>query len=207
MNDDRLVYVVEDDVQVRESMRALLVSAGFGFKGYGSATAFLAENIRAGGCLIADVRLPGISGLQLLEELVKRESLLRVIVVTGHADVALAVRAMKAGAVDFIEKPFDDDALLSSVQKALDRGRREQNRSEEVRAAHELIALLTPREREVLEQLVIGRSNKLAAYELSISPRTIEIHRARIMSKLRAGSLSDVVRMAIAASLPPLANM
>jgi two-component system, LuxR family, response regulator FixJ len=200
------VFVVDDDASVRKSLCALLASAKLPNRDFASAKAFLAEGISEAGCLIADVRMPEMSGLELQEEIVKRGYLMPVIIVTGHGDVPLAVRAMKAGAVDFVEKPFDDEALLASVHKALESGRQVRNRSQEAEAAHELLSLLTPRERQVLEQLVVSRSNKVAAHELAISPRTIEIHRARIMDKLNARSLSDLVRTAMAASLPPLVS-
>jgi two-component system response regulator FixJ len=197
------IFIVDDDAGVRRSLRALLESTHFVVRDYPSAKAFLAENIKAGGCLIVDIRMPEMSGLELQEEVVKRAIALPVIIITGHGDVPLAVRAMRAGAIDFLEKPFDDEALFASVRRGLETGRLERNRTAEAQAALELISLLTPRERQVLEQLIAGRSNKLAAYELAISPRTIEIHRAHIMDKLNARSLSDLVRTALAASLPP----
>jgi len=203
MNSDQTIFIVDDDPGVRKSLRVLLEASDFQVRDYPSAKAFLADNIKTGGCLIADIRMPEMGGLELQEELVRRAVALPVIIVTGHGDVPLAVRAMRAGAIDFIEKPFDGDLLLVSLQRAIDVGQRERNRSVEAQKALELISQLTPRERQVLEQLVAGRSNKLAAFELSISPRTIEIHRARIMDKLNARSLSDLVRTALAASMPP----
>ena len=203
MNSDQTIFIVDDDPGVRKSLRVLLEASDFQVRDYPSAKAFLADNIKTGGCLIADIRMPEMGGLELQEELVRRAVALPVIIVTGHGDVPLAVRAMRAGAIDFIEKPFDGDLLLVSLQRALDVGQRERNRSVEAQKALELISQLTPRERQVLEQLVAGRSNKLAAFALSISPRTIEIHRARIMEKLNARSLSDLVRTALAASMPP----
>jgi two-component system, LuxR family, response regulator FixJ len=207
MNSDLKIFIVDDDPGVRRSLRVLLESANFTVQDFPSAKTFLANDSKAGGCLIVDIRMPEMSGLELQEELTRRGISLPVIVITGHGDVPLAVRAMRAGAIDFIEKPFDDEILLASIHKALEVGRRERNRSAEAQQALELISQLTPRERQVLEQLVAGRSNKLAAYELSISPRTIEIHRARIMDKLNARSLSDLVRTALAASMPPTAQL
>ncbi|MGZ5896065.1 MAG: response regulator transcription factor [Xanthobacteraceae bacterium] len=157
------------------------------------------EPVPPGGCLVTDIRMPEMDGLELQEEIAKRGIDLPVVIMTGHGDVPLAVRAMKAGAMDFVEKPFDDEAMLASVQRALLVGHQERARLAEAKAAQELIALLTPRERNVLEKLVAGRSNKVAAYELGISPRTIEIHRANIMDKMHARSLSEVVRIALAA--------
>jgi two-component system response regulator FixJ len=207
MTSEPKVFIVDDDPGVRRSLRVLLESANFAVQDFPSAKTFLANDIRSGGCLIADIRMPEMSGLELQEELIRRGIALPVIVITGHGDVPLAVRAMRAGAIDFIEKPFDDEIMLASLRKALEVGRRDRNRSAEAQRALELISLLTPRERQVLEQLVAGRSNKLAAHELSISPRTIEIHRARIMDKLNARSLSDLVRTALAASVPPSAQL
>ena len=202
MTSKRHIYVVDDDPNIRSLLRALLEAADFIVKVYPSAKAFLAENIAGGGCLIVDIRMPEMSGLELQDELVKRGASLPVIIIAGHGDVPLAVRAMRNGAIDFIEKPFDDKILLASVNRALEAGRGDLDRESQARAALELMSLLTPRERQVLEHLIAGRSNKLTAYELSISPRTIEIHRARIMEKLRARRLADLVRTAIAASIP-----
>jgi two-component system, LuxR family, response regulator FixJ len=201
MTSEQKVFVIDDDRGVRRSLRALLESANFLVQDYPSARAFLAEKITIGGCVIADIRMPEMTGLELQEELIRRAISIPVIIITGHGDVPLAVRAMKAGAIDFIEKPFDDEILLASLHKALDVGRRERDRSTEVQHALELISQLTRRERQVLEQLVVGRSNKLAAFELSISPRTVEIHRAKIMDKLNARNLSDLVRTVLAASV------
>lgn len=196
------VFVVDDDEHVRDSISALLQSAGFAVRTFASAKELLAAGTDQGGCLIADIRMPEMDGLELQEEIVKRGYALSVIVITGHGDVPLAVRAMKAGAVDFIEKPFDDEFMLASVRRALDIGRQRRNAAAEALAASRLLALLTPRERNVLDQLVVGRSNKVAAYELGISPRTIEIHRAHIMDKMNARSLSDLVRISLAANRP-----
>ncbi len=198
---EKTVFVVDDDASVRKSLRALLESAGYKVLDFESAVDFLSGDETRGSCVIADIRMPRMSGLEMQDELTRRGSKLPVIIMTGHGDVPLAVRAMKAGAVDFIEKPFDDELMLSSIDKAMAIGRRERNSAAEASAANELISQLTPRELDVLEQLVAGRSNKLAAHELGISPRTVEIHRARIMDKLRARSLSDLVRTAIAASM------
>ncbi len=194
------IIVVDDDADVRDSMRALLEAAGYGVRDYASANEFLTDPYTASGCLIADIRMAGMDGLELQQEVVRRGLDLPVIIITGHGDVPLAVRAMKAGAMDFIEKPFDDETILASIQRALEVGQRERDKSAEVRAAKQLLDLLTPREHSVLEQLVSGRSNKVAAYELGISPRTVEIHRAHIMSKMKARNLSDLVRIALAAN-------
>jgi two-component system, LuxR family, response regulator FixJ len=199
MTNKAIVVVVDDDPAVRDSMRALLESAGYVVKDYASAKAFLKEPLPAGGCLVTDIRMPDMDGLELQEEITRRGMDIPVVIMTGHGDVPLAVRAMKAGALDFVEKPFDDEGMLASVQRALLIGHQERARQAEAKAAQELVALLTPRELNVLEKLVAGRSNKVAAYELGISPRTIEIHRANIMDKMHARSLSEVVRIALAA--------
>ncbi len=140
-----------------------------------------------------------MSGLELQEEVTRRNIDLPVIIITGHGDVPLAVQAMKAGAIDFLEKPFDDELMLASVKRAMEIGSRARGRTAETQAAKELLSALTPRERGVLDKLVQGRSNKIVAYELGISPRTVEIHRAHIMSKMDASSLSDLVRLVLAA--------
>ena len=200
MSDGKLIFVVDDDADLRESLQVLLESAGYRVSGFGSARAFLDAQTSAGSCLIADVHMPEMDGLALQEEMARRGIHLPVIIMTGHGQVPLAVRAMKAGALDFIEKPFDDTIMLENVRRAIEIGERTRNRSAEAKAAQDLLSQLTPREREVLEQLVAGRSNKVAAYELSISPRTVEIHRARIMDKMHARNLSDLVRIALAAN-------
>jgi len=182
------------------TMRMLLESAGFVVQLYTSATQFLADHIQKGGCLITDIRMPRMDGLELQDEIARRGIEIPVIVITGHADIPLAVRAMQAGAIDFIEKPFDREHMLDSIRRALTAGQQSRSRSAEARAAKEVLALLTPRERNVMDCLVKGGSNKVAAHELGISPRTVEIHRARIMEKMKARSLSDVVRAALAAA-------
>jgi len=194
------VFIVDDDPAVRDSIHALLRSAGYAARKFGSAQEFLAEGQVTGGCLIADIRMPDMSGLELHEEIVRRKIVLPVIIITGHGDITLAVQAMKSGAIDFIEKPFDAEILLASVQRAVAVGRTTRNEAVEVADAERLLALLTPRELNVLEQLVSGHSNKIAAHELGISPRTIEIHRAHIMHKMNARSLSDLVRISVVAT-------
>jgi two-component system response regulator FixJ len=202
MSSDGIVFVVDDDADVRDSVCALLESAGLASEAFDSALAFLAAyQPSRPGCVIADVRMPDMDGMTLQEELGKRGSALPVIVVTGHADVPLAVRAMKAGAVDFIEKPFDDEALISSVRRALAQAVSTREQVSAAQRATSLIATLSARERQVLELLVAGRSNKVIAYELDISPRTVEIHRAHVMEKMEAKSLSDLVRAALAAGV------
>ena len=204
MVDEPIIYVVDDDDAVRESLTALLESAGLTVEAHASGRKFLeALALARSGCLLLDVRMPDMGGLELQEILAARGISLPTVIITGHGDVPLAVKAMKAGAVDFIEKPFKDEVILDCIRRALaldERVRRQQSSAAEVRA---LMARLTPREREVLEQLVIGQSNKVIAFELGISPRTVEIHRARVMEKMRAQSLSHLVRMALVAGVEP----
>ncbi len=195
-----VVFVVDDDEDVRDSLRALLESADWPVEDFGSAGDFLkSAGFGRGGCLVTDVRMPGMDGLALQAALAERGAGLPVIVVTGHGDVPLAVQAMKAGAVDFLEKPFDDEQILTAVARAVDRHRLDQGRHAAVAAARARLDTLTPRERQVLDLLVLGRPNKVIAFELDISPRTVEIHRAHLMEKMGARSLSDLVRTAIAA--------
>jgi two-component system, LuxR family, response regulator FixJ len=198
MTVEQHVFVVDDDADVRDSLRLLLEASGFTVRIFTSAVHFLADQAPKQGCVIADIRMPDMSGLELQEEIARRHIELPVIVMTGHGDVPLAVRAMKAGAIDFLEKPFDDNLMLASVRRGLEAGSRASSRGAEIKAARGLLALLTPREQNVLDKLVKGRSNKVAAYELGISPRTVEIHRARIMDKMEASSLSDLVRTVLA---------
>jgi two-component system response regulator FixJ len=193
------VYIVDDDSAVRDSLRMLLESAGHEIRSYNSAQSFLSDAEMESGCLIVDIRMPGMSGLELQEELTRRNVPLPVIVITGHGEVPLAVRAMAAGAVDFIEKPFDDQRMLGSIARALQIGHQKRDQAGAAQAARDLLTLLTPRERDVFDHLVKGSPNKIVGHELGISPRTVEIHRAKVMSKLQARSLSDIVRIALAA--------
>lgn len=193
-----VVHVVDDDEAVRHSLALLLSSFGLATRTHPSAEAVLAQIDRLRpGCLVVDIRMPGMNGLELQEELNRRACTIPVVIVTGHADVGLAVRAMKAGAVDFIEKPYPEEDMLRAVQAGLARtaGARQSTASTE--AAQQRIGLLTPRERDVLRRLVEGRPNKVVAHELGISPRTVEIHRANLMEKLSCRSLAEAVRMAI----------
>jgi len=192
------VHVVDDDEAVRDSLAFLLESSGLQARTYESALAFLAEADPAPGCIVTDVRMPQMSGLELAQRLKAEGSRHPVIVITGHADVPLAVQAMKAGVSDFIEKPFDDEVLLSAIQEALSRGALEGRREAERAAAAEKLATLSGREREVLDGLVAGNANKVIAFDLGISPRTVEVYRANLMTKLGAGSLSDLVKLALA---------
>jgi two-component system, LuxR family, response regulator FixJ len=196
------ILIVDDDDDVRDSLRALLESAGFLVRDFDSARKVLADAaIEQGACLVADIRMPDMDGLQLQEELKRRHIGLPVIVVTGHGDVPLAVRAMKAGAMDFIEKPFDGETILASVRRATAYASEGRIQVAEGHAIRGRIAALTERERQVLGHLVAGRPNKVIAYELDISPRTVEIHRANLMEKMQAKSLSELVRAAFTAGI------
>ena len=193
-----IVHVIDDDEAIRQSLAFLLQAAKLEVKTYSSAMAFLdALPDAASGCVITDVRMPGMSGVDLLRRLKELKIGVPVIVITGHGDVALAVEAMKVGAVDFLEKPFDDDVLLASVQSALKRQDGETKRHTERLEIEGRLAGLSNRERDVLGGLVAGRANKQIAFDLGISPRTVEIYRANLMNKMKAGSLSDLVRMAL----------
>jgi two-component system response regulator FixJ len=201
MTANGVVHIVDDDDAVRQSLAFLLSSAGLPVRLYDSATAFLAAlGSVQGGCLITDMRMPGMTGLELLHELRAKATSLPAIVITGHGDVPLAVEAMKAGAVDFIEKPFEEESILNAVKRALEQGTDENGDGAAVAAK---LATLSERERQVLEGLVAGHPNKTIAYGLGISPRTVEVYRANLMTKMQARSLSELIRMAILAGVRP----
>ena len=196
--DTAIVYVIDDDEAARQSLEFLLRANTFNVETFDSATAFLkvAPGLKSG-CVITDVRMPGISGMELLRRLGELKIPLPVIVITGHGDVPLAVEAMKFGALDFLEKPFDDNILLASVRSALQRQHGDTRQQAERAIIDERLAALSNREREVLQGLVAGHANKRIAFDLGISPRTVEIYRANLMTKMQAASLSDLVRMAL----------
>jgi len=199
-----LIYVVDDDEAVRDSLSLLLEARGYTVRGFASAGEFLnaAANLRAG-VLIADIRMPGMDGLELQQRLTERGLVFPLIVITGHGDVPLAVRAMKAGALDFIEKPFAAETILHCASAALDRLVDQRQPNPLAVEAETRLALLTRREREILESLLAGLPNKSIACDLAISPRTVEIHRARVMDKMGARSLSELVRLSLAAGMQP----
>ena len=197
-SDQAVIHVIDDDEAIRESLAFLLQTARMAVKTYASAAAFLEQLPHAGpACIITDVRMPGMSGIELLRRLQELKIGVPVIVVTGHGDVPLAVEAMRIGAADFLEKPFDDEVLLETVRAALlEQGAHAERRT--ARAEVEArVAALSKRERDVLDGLVAGRANKQIAFDLGISPRTVEIYRANLMNKMQAGSLSELVRMAL----------
>jgi two-component system response regulator FixJ len=202
----RVAHVVDDEAVVRRSLMLLLRAAGFEARAYDSGTAFLRAAEAGGlpfGCLLLDIRMPVMDGMAVMQEMAQRGLRFPVVVVTGHGDVPLAVAAMKAGACDFIEKPYSGAAILKAVEAAFGRGDEEQARTREAADAAARIAMLTRRETEVLLGLVAGRQNKVIAHDLGLSPRTVEIHRANAMTRLGAGSLSEAVRIALAGGLRP----
>jgi two-component system response regulator FixJ len=199
----RVVHVIDDDEGLRESLAFLLRSAELEVRSFDSAKAFLDVLPDAAlGCVITDVRMPDMSGIELLRRLKELKIGVPVIVITGHGDIALAVEAMKIGAADFFEKPFDDDLLVASVRAALRQRADQTKRGAERADIEHRISTLSPREKDVLAGLIEGRANKQIAFDLGISPRTVEIYRANLMSKMQAGSLSDLVRMALLVQMP-----
>jgi two-component system response regulator FixJ len=200
MPDYRTVYVIDDDKAVRDSVALLLEARSLAVQSFASGPEFLAvASSLAPGCVVTDMRMPEMDGLELLQRLSERNVHLPVIVMTAHGEVSLAVRALKAGATDFIEKPFPGEVLVDAVLSALQTIDRTHQRDADVAEIDACIRSLTPREREVMEQLVAGNQNKMIAYNLGMSPRTVEVHRARVMEKMHARSLSALVRMAVAA--------
>jgi len=201
MPSERIVHVVDDDEAVRDSVAFLLRSAQIEVEIYESGVAFLGKAAGATGCVVTDVRMPEMSGIDLMRRLKELGITLPVIVMTGHGDVPLAVEAMKAGAADFIEKPFNDETMLTAVRAALARGEAVGKRDAERAEIEQRLNSLSGREHEVLLGLVRGHPNKIIAHELGISPRTVEIYRANVMTKMDAPSLSDLVRMALIAGI------
>ncbi|WMT73451.1 response regulator FixJ [Bradyrhizobium sp. Ash2021] len=204
MSQNDKVYVIDDDPAMRDSLDFLLGAAGFKVRLFDSAQVFLNElpHVEVG-CVVTDIRMPGIDGIELLRHLNSNSAVrkLPVIIMTGHGDVPLAVEAMKLGALDFLEKPFEDERLVSMIQTALsqnDVGSKSEAITDEMTAR---VASLTPRERQVMQGLVTGQSNKVIAREYEISPRTVEVYRANVMTKMQAGSLSELVRFAIRAGI------
>jgi two-component system response regulator FixJ len=196
---DYVVHVVDDEEAVRKSLAFLLATVGFPVRVHESATSFLDAAPTAGkACLVTDLKMPDLSGVELLEKLNGMGVTMPTIVITGHGDVPMAVAAMKAGAVDFIEKPFEDEVLIEAIKRAAARLDDAVEVTHDVQALRSRLGVLSERERQVLAMIVAGLPNKTIAYDLGISPRTVEVHRANIMSKMQARSLPELVRMAIA---------
>jgi len=194
----QIVHVIDDDAEVRQSLAFLLSTVGLAVRVHDSAVSFLKVLAEAQeGCIVTDVRMPVIDGIELQRRLREQGVTLPVIVITGHGDIALAVEAMKAGAVDFIEKPFDDEVLIGAIKTALARRAGDRERSAHSNEVRERLKLLSERERQVLQGLVAGKPNKIIAHDLGISARTVEIYRANVMTKMQADSLSALVRMAL----------
>ncbi len=197
---EAVVHLIDDDEAVRDSLSFLLATAGMTSRTYESAVTFLDQLAEAApGCIVTDIRMPDMNGLELVRRLKERGVSHPIIVITGHGDVPLAVEAMKAGVIDFLEKPFDDEALLGSIRTALAMGGQANQASEERRKFEAMLAALSPRETEVLKGVLAGKQNKVIAFELGISARTVEVYRANVMTKTSAGSLSELVRMALLA--------
>jgi len=198
----QVVHIIDDDEGLRESLAFLLRSAALEVRSFDSAKAFLNELPDAAlGCVISDVRMPDMSGIELLRRLKELKIAVPVIVITGHGDIALAVEAMKIGAVDFFEKPFNDDLLVASVRAALHQQEDQTKRDVKRTEIEHRISTLSRREKDVLAGLIEGRANKQIAFDLGISPRTVEIYRANLMNKMQADTLSELVRMALLAEM------
>ena len=204
MSNGAVVHLIDDDEDIRRALAFLLGTAGLAVRVHELALKFL-ENLDTlqPGCIVSDVRMPGMDGLELQQKLKAMGVEMPIIIMTGHADVPLAVQAMKAGAVDFIEKPFDDEILLSAIRIALDVYDKSGQSSTEIAQIQARLDTLSAREREVLVGLLAGHANKTIAYDLELSPRTVEVHRANVMSKMKARSLSELVRMAMLAKALP----
>ena len=192
------IFVVDDDAAVRDALKLLLRSVGHAVETFGSAQEFLdAYGEDRAGCLVLDIRMPGMSGLELQQKLNEKHSILPIIFITGHGDVPMAVEAMQAGAVDFIQKPFRDQDLIDRINQALEKDSSNRAALGERNDIRRRLETLTPREREVLDLVVPGKANKVIAGDLKLSQRTVEIHRARVMEKMQASSLAHLVRMVL----------
>ncbi|MBZ2167523.1 response regulator FixJ [Marinobacter sp. F4216] len=192
------VYIVEDDEAVRDSLELLLKSDGKSVKPYENAMAFLKDySDQMAGCIVLDIRMPGMDGMELQKKLNEKHSILPIIFVTGHGDVPMAVDAMKEGAVDFIQKPYREEALLEKIEAALAQDREQRKSLDEKQEIIRRIKTLTPREHEIMDRMIAGQANKVIAIELEISQRTVEIHRSRVMHKMGTHSLAHLVRMVL----------
>lgn len=202
MVDERIVHIVDDDNAIRRSASFLLRTSGYAARCWQSGTAFLKDVGRAEpGCILLDIRMPEKDGIEVQAELVERGVTMPVIILTGHGDISIAVRAMRAGAIDFLEKPFQKAMLIDAIDRAFEQMAAAETRIIRAADANTRLGALTPREREVLEGLAQGLPNKSIAYDMGISPRTVEVHRANLMSKLGVHSLSDALRIAFAAGM------
>lgn len=203
MTDNPVVHVIDDDEAARHSLKFLVECAGYTVRDFDSALSFLDSLTEGGlaepGCIVTDVRMPHMTGVELIEKLIELGIRDPVIVITGHADVPMAIQALKAGVSDFIEKPFADDAILSAIATALAKRDAAASAEQEKREASQRIAALSGREKEVLDALVEGKPNKIIAFDLGISARTVEVYRANVMSKMQVRSLSELVRLALSA--------
>lgn len=199
MSEEKVVHVVDDDDSVRRSVGFMLKTSGYQVRPYASGMELLkkAKGLEPG-CVLLDIRMPGMDGLEVQQELRERGVSLPILIMTGHGDIPLSVRAMKAGAIDFIEKPFEKDVLISAIEEGFASLRRSDSSQERAKCAAVRLQVLTPRERDVLDGLAKGLPNKTIAYDLGISSRTVEIHRANLMAKLEVRSLSEALRLAFA---------
>ena len=200
-----IVFIVDDDDSVRKSLARLITSVGLKVETFSSANAFLKRDSYDGiACLVLDIRMPGLSGLDLQTELAKAERSLSIVFISGHGSITMSVQAIKAGAVDFLEKPFEEQDLLDAVHLAIQKDRAAKEKLAELREIQERVESLTPREREVFALVVTGMLNKQIAFEMGISEKTIKVHRARVMQKMQAESLADLVRLAEKARVKPV---
>ncbi len=195
MSENQIVHLIDDDDGVRDALTLLMAEAGLTVRSYHSATDFLAARAVGPGCIVSDIRMPGMDGLEMQVKLRASGNKTPIIFITGHGDVPMAVQALRAGAMDFIEKPFDEEVLLDSVRRALKESEQAQRREAAASEIEERLAGLTAREQQVLEGLLVGRANKVIAFDLGMSMRTVEVHRAHIMQKMKARSLSELVRL------------
>jgi FixJ family two-component response regulator len=201
------VFVIDDDASILKSLSRLLRSAGYTAETFASAEEFLGrEHFNGIGCLLLDVRMPGLSGMDLQEELSQADYSMPIIFITGHGNIPMSVQAMKKGAVDFLTKPFDDEELLEAVKKAIEKDRKAKAEQAEMHDALRRIEQLTPREREILRYVITGMLNKQIALKLDIAEKTVKIHRGRIMEKLCVDSVADLVRLAEKAGIEPAVN-